>query len=360
MYTTNNRYTDQPYASISSYGNPTLRWEKTGTFNIGLDYSLFGGKLFGKFDIYQKKAKDLIANVSIPAANGVSSQKMNVANMINKGIEIELGTNLPLNGNKVRMYGNVTLSYNHNEITKLYNANFYHSDLLPWNTYYGAPVTSYVEGENANTIYGSHYVGLHNDGTESNPNMQPKIEGKDGTLYGFSTWPADNVMNYAYKQGTAVAPWVAGLSFGFKVHDFDISCIMTGKFGHVFRRTSYNYNAKIPNQRYSEVVNGDPNKIMPLPQNDNESRYYFWDRFWKSFSYLTEDASHVRMQEINLTYNLPVSFTKRLGISRARVFGQVNNVFSIYANPYKEDPEYPLGTYRPQPVFTFGVNVQFN
>eukprot|EP01029_Cantina_marsupialis_P012081 TRINITY_DN2669_c0_g2_i1.p1 TRINITY_DN2669_c0_g2~~TRINITY_DN2669_c0_g2_i1.p1 ORF type:complete len:1205 (+),score=138.84 TRINITY_DN2669_c0_g2_i1:1422-5036(+) len=358
MYPTNNRYTDEPYAKISSYGNPTLRWEKTGTLDIGIDYSLFKGKVFGKFDYYHKKSEDLIASVSIPKVNGVSSQKMNVANMVNKGVEVEIGTKLPIQGNKISFYGNFNISYNLNKITKLYKSNFYHSDLLPWNSYYGLH-TSYVEGENAHTIYGSHYAGLHNDGTESNPNMQPKIVGKDGTLYGFSTWPADNVMNYAYEQGTSVAPWVTGLSFGFKIHDFDISCIMTGKFGHVFRRTSYNYNSTIPNSKLSEVLNADPDKILPLPQNDNESRYYFWDRFWKSFSYLTEKADHVRMQEINLTYNIPSKFLKKTGLERVKVYTQVNNVFSVYANKFNEDPEFPLGTYKPSPVYTFGINVGF-
>ncbi|WP_321282487.1 SusC/RagA family TonB-linked outer membrane protein [Marinifilum fragile] len=359
MYPTNNQYTDEPYASISSYGNPTLRWEKTGTLDIGIDYSLFKGKVFGKLDYYHKKSEDLIASVSIPKVNGVSSQKMNVANMVNKGIELEVGTKFPIQTNKISFYGNFNIAYNLNKITKLYKSNFTHSDLLPWNSYSGPLQTTYVEGKNAHTIYGSKYAGLHNDGTESNPNMQPKIVGKDGTLYGFSTWPADNVLNYAYEQGTTVAPWVAGLSFGFKIHDFDISCIMTGKFGHVFRRTSYNYNATIPNSKLSEVLNADPDKTLPLPQNDNESRYYFWDRFWKSFSYLTEKADHVRMQEINLTYNVPSKLLKKTGLERVKVYTQVNNVFSIYANKFNEDPEFPLGTYRPSPVYTFGINVGF-
>ncbi len=356
MYPNNNTYTNEPYARISSYGNPTLRWEKTGTLDLGIDYSLFRGKLFGKVDVYHKSAKDLVASVSIPAVNGVESQKMNVADMINKGIEIEVGTKLSI-ANKVDFYGNFNVSYNFNKVTKLYRAKFYHSDLLPWSS--SGATTAYVEGENANTIYGSHYAGLHNMGTDENPNMQPQIIGKDGTLYGFGTWPADDVMNYAYSQGTTVAPWVMGLSFGFKIHDFDLSCIMTGKFGHVFRRTSYNYNGLIPNSRFSDVLNGDPDQILPLPQNDNESRYYFWDRFWKSFSYLTESANHVRMQEVNLTYNVPSKFLKKTGLESVKIYSQANNLFSIYANKYNEDPEYPLGTYKPTPVYTFGVKVGF-
>jgi TonB-dependent starch-binding outer membrane protein SusC len=71
----------------------------------------------------------------------------------------------------------------------------------------------------------------------------------------------------------------------FKIYDFDVSFMITGKFGHVFDRTGFNYpvlwtSRLLPNNKLSEVVNGDMMKIVPLPQNENEPRYYFWDRFY--------------------------------------------------------------------------------
>ncbi len=359
MYPSNNIYTDDPYASISSYGNPSLRWERTGNFDLGVDYSLFKGKIFGKVDVYNKTSKDLIASVSIPQINGTGSQKMNVGSMINRGVEFEIGTSLPILNDDISLYGNLNFAYNYNEVTKLYRAKFTHTDLLPWNGGLGAPATVYIEGKNSKTIFGSKYAGLHNDGSESNPNWQPKIVGKDGTLYGFAGWPADDVWNYAYEQGTTVAPWVGGLSFGIKLYNFDISCIMTGKFGHVFRRTSYNYNSMIPNSRFNEVLNGDPDQILPLPKNDNESRYYFWNRFWENLTYLTQSANHVRFQELNITYNLPKRLLNKVGVSNIQIYGQGNNLFTIYANKYNEDPEFPLGTYKPSANYTFGIKVGF-
>ena len=73
---TQNTYTHDFTASISSYGNPSLRWEKTGTWDLGIDYSVLAGKLYGKIDVYNKLGKDLIASMTIPSVNGTSSQKV--------------------------------------------------------------------------------------------------------------------------------------------------------------------------------------------------------------------------------------------------------------------------------------------
>lgn len=349
---TNDLYTQEPYARISSFGNPALRWEKTGVFNLGIDYDLWHGKLNGKIDYYRKSAKDLIAKISIPSVNGTKSQKINAANMVNNGIELEIGTSLPV-ARELVWEGNLNVAYNKNKVTKLFRTSYTHSDLIPWQS----GITAFVEGKNANTIFGLKYAGLKNVGTEASPDWQPQIADKDGNLYGMGTWPSGDPVDYCYEQGTTVAPWILGFSNSFTYKNLEFSFILTGKFGHVFRRESYNYKAQIPNAKIHEVLNGNPDKIMPLPQKDNESRYYFWDRFWQAFTYLTESANHVRMQEITLTYRIPEKFLNRIGIRSAQFYGMANNVFSIYANKFKEDPEFPRGSLKPAPYFTFGVKI---
>ena len=106
-------------------------------------------------------------------------------------------------------------------------------------------------------------------------------------------------------------------------------------------------------------MNGDPSKIVPLPLNPNEPRYYFWDRFHQYLSYLVENASHVRMQEVNLTYSLPIKSLKKFSMTRLMVYAQGNDLFTVYANDAKEDPEYPLGTMNPRPKLTVGFKCEF-
>lgn len=352
-------YTQQYTATIASFGNPTLRWEKVGTINIGMDYSLFHGKLSGKLDVYRKMGMDLIANISIPSVNGTTRQKFNNARMLNRGIELEIGSSSNILGDKIRWRGNLSFAYNDNRITDLYVANYLPSDLTNGGT------AAYVQGKNSNTLWAYQYAGIYNLGTDAAPNWQPMIKGADDkTRYALASYPTGNPLTYMAAMGTTVAPYTAGFTSQFSVYDFDLSFIITGKFGHVFRHNSFNYpilwNGKLlPNARLSEVMNGDPMKIVPLPMNANEPSYYFWANIVSYMDYLTDNAGHIRMQEVNLTYNVPPTALRRTGIRNAQLYAQGNNLFILTSNRYHEDPEYPLGTIRPQPKFTFGFKLTF-
>lgn len=355
---TNNIYTDEPTASISSFGNPTLRWEKTGTWNIGIDYSILGGRFFGKVDFYNKYTKDLIASLSIPAINGTNTQKLNNAEMRNRGFELEIGSSLPITRN-ISWTGNLNISYNKNKITKLFKASYQSYDLI------NGGQSAYMEGANANTLWAYQYAGVYNDGTETNPNWQPKIKDNEGKLYGFTAFPSADGRALSLNMGTKVAPWILGFSNNFRIYDFDFSFIMTGKFGHKFMRQSFNYptawgGRAIPNRQYSEILNCDPMERIPIPMNGSvEDKYYFWDRFYPYVSYLVENAGVFRMQEINLTYNMPRNILNKIGLSGLQIYAMVNNVFSIYANSFGEDPEFTRGGLKPQPTYTFGLKFQF-
>ncbi|HLG39648.1 MAG TPA: SusC/RagA family TonB-linked outer membrane protein, partial [Chitinophagaceae bacterium] len=72
-----NIYINAFTAAFSSFGNPTLRWERTANWDLGLDFSLFKNKLFGRIDLYEKRGKDLIASLTIPSIYGTTSQRLN-------------------------------------------------------------------------------------------------------------------------------------------------------------------------------------------------------------------------------------------------------------------------------------------
>lgn len=347
---TPNIYTNEQTSTISSFGNPTLRWEKTGTWNLGIDYRILNNRLFGKIDFYNKSGKDLIATLSIPAVNGTTSQKLNNAAMTNRGIEVEIGTIVPIANQDISWQGNLNFSYNKNKITKLFVATYSSSSLASGGS------AAYVEGVDANSIWRFEYAGIQNN--------QPMIKGPKGTLYDFGAFAPGDGREYMLNMGTSVAPYTLGFMNSFKVYDFNLSFILTGKFGHVFQRESFNYpptwtSRVLPNKKITEVINGDPSKIVPLPLNDIEPRYYFWDRFHQSLHYLIENASHVRMQEVSIVYNLNNKLLPNLKFSSVRLFAQGNDLFTVYANNAKEDPEYPLGTMKPRPKLTLGIKCEF-
>ncbi len=221
-----NAYTNDNTATITSFGNPSLRWEKTATWNIGIDYGLFGNALFGKIDLYNKYGKDQIAQVSIPAINGTTSQKLNNAEISNRGIELEIGTRQRITS-KISWQGNLNFAYNQNRIEKLFVANYAAYSLA------GGGTAAYVEGANANDLWRYQYAGVHD--------KQPMVYGEKGTLYNFFTFTPGDGRNYMQNMGTSVAPYTLGFMNTFRVHDFDLSFIVTGKFGHVFQRMGFNY-----------------------------------------------------------------------------------------------------------------------
>lgn len=356
--TTTNQYILDNTATISSYGNPSLRWERTRSTNFGVDYALFGGKLFGKVDVYDKKGSDLIVSMSIPSVNGTATQKLNRAKMTNRGIEVELGTSLPIGDNGVTWWGNVNFAYNKNRITELYKATYSATEL------YQGGTSSYVQGANALTLWVFKYAGVVNEGTAQNPNMQPMVQGKGSELYGFGAFTSGDGRDFMLNGGTLVAPYTLGITSGVRLYNFDVSLIIVGKFGHVFKRQSFNYPSMsdgraLPNNKYQEVLNGDPMKVVPIPFGKEEPRYYFWDRFYPYVDYLVESASHVRLSEVNITYNLPKSVVSKVGLNGMKVFVQGDNLLSIFNNKYNEDPEYPMGGFNLQRSFYMGLKVSF-
>lgn len=349
---------------MASYGNPTLRWERTKTFDVGVDYQFLGGKLRGKIDYYSRHSIDLIASVSLSKVMGSSSIKLNNGEITNKGVEIEIGSTLPINKNIV-WDGTLSFSYNKNNIRSLnvvpstayYLVYYKNSDPVSYASY------NWLEGHDMNTLWTYKYGGIKNVGSEDSPNMQPTIIGKDGQQQTLDSWPSGDAENISYAMGTTVAPVNMALNTSLKVYDFDISLILTGKFGHNFLRESFNYPVldagQVPNAKYSEIINCDPNKMVPLPMNEMDEGFDFWDRFYPYMSYLVADASLIRVQEINVGYNLPKSAIDWLRIKGLKVYFQANNPFNIYFNKWNEDPEFRRGTVRLQSSYLFGIKCNF-
>lgn len=339
---------------IVSSGNPTLRWEKTGTTNIGLDYSFFNGKLYGNLDFYNKHGKDILASVSMPAANGDTQQSMNNAEILNQGVELTVGTNQSL-GSGVTWNGSVNFSYNRNEVKKLFISSYYPLSL---------EIGSAVEGKDMSTLWVYRYGGIKNLGTETSPNLQPVILGSNGKLFsvGESLW-SQNGLEMMKDAGTRTAPYTLGMSNSFTYKNFDLSFAITGLFGHKYLATGFNYpqtsGRGLPNSLLSDVfADGKPLRgieAIELPYDDYDYYYGSWKT--NNLDYQVRDAWNIRMQNINLSYNLPKGIISKFNLSGVMAYAQVNNVFVLKA--YKEDPDFRLGSERYLPSYTFGVKVNF-
>lgn len=345
-------YKDALYALVSNYGNPNLTWERTSTFNIGLDYSLFGGLLNGSVDFYSKTGTNLLANRSLASANGSPSQYINAAKMANKGIEFQIGSRLPIS-DKLYWNASVNFSYNHNKILDLYKTIYTHGELLG-----GKPNSLYVEDYNANTLWSLQYAGIQSD--------YPAIYDNNGTAVPLTgNLLSGDIRQYWKNSGTTVAPYLIGINTGFDFSNFSVSAIITGKMGHKFRGYQFNYpqqanygTATIPNYLLEETKTSDGSNMLPYPTT-RDAVYGSWAYYYPFLDYRVQTATHIRLQEINLSYSVPGTILNKLGIVKANVYIQGNNLLTWSPNRYKEDPEYPIGTIKPARTCTVGINLTF-
>ena len=358
-------------ASISSFGNTSLRWEKTRTIDLGVDFDMFGGKLSGRLDVYHKKGKDLLATINLPGASGAATNKINAAEMTNKGFELEVGTQQRF-GN-VLWNGSLMVAYNKNVIDKMFRTSYTGLELsgqAEADSGKSADVR-YREGYDASTLWSYLYAGLVNTGTEANPSYYPAIWQGDQKFLMVSNQTGD-WSNYMYNSGVSVAPLNMSLSSSFQYANFDFSFMFTGKFGHKFRALSPNYSVSaniLPNMALKDMLKENGDNALPFGSKEYTS-YPFaegigkdmdqvWGRYSRFMHYGVESAAHIRLQEIALGYTLPAKAVNKIGIGGLKVYLKGNNLHTFTFNKYNEDPEHPLGTIRPVAYYTFGVNITF-
>lgn len=348
-----NANTNTIIGSILDNGNPKLRWEKTTTTNLGIDFGILSNKISGSIDLYNKIGKDIVGDIALPAATGTNMQRFNDAGIINRGVELTLGTNVMIPGIRVRYITNITYAYNSNKVNDLYNPLFYPYQLVD-------PSYAFVQGRPVNPVYTYTYLGMQ-DGV-------PQVAGPKGAPSSFNSTVLHNsgaglsVLNYS---GTATPPHTLGWVNMFEFHNFTLTAIFNGKFGGVYRDPVFDYgsalsglNKTFVNKYVSQVFAGDPN--VPGFANPNEQGLYAWDSYAPYLNTLIESSSYFECKELTLQYSLPAKLTRSIGFSSIRALAQARDLGLIWAaNKYGYNPDWLPGTNRPAKNFTLGVNVQF-
>lgn len=339
-------------ALISDNGNPTLRWEKTTTTNLGIDYVLFKGKLFGKVDLYNKKGTDITGVIALPAAAGTTSQKFNNAGITNRGIELELGTQLKIPGIPITYTTSLNYAYNKNVVNNLYYPALNAAQMLD------IP-NAFVQGRPINPVYSLTYAGTIAG--------VPQVAGPNGQLSTFNGYtllsgPGSQFLNY---EGTAIPPHTAGWYSTFGYRNLSLSVLLIGKFGGVYRNDTYNYNfayvgsrKTIANKYISDVYAGRTD-IPPFP-NPNENNIYLWNQYFPYLSGLVESSSYIECKEVMLNYSLPAAIIEKTKLRNVKLFAQLRDLGLVWtANKKGYNPDWLPGTDRPLATCTFGVNIGF-
>lgn len=328
----------QPYRPTAY--NPDLKWETTQTLNLGLDYSIFSGRISGAIDVYQKKTKDLISTIDVaPGSNFDVTMTYNIGSLENKGIEFSINT-VPIRNKNLTWDFGLNVTYNEAEITSLYNSD------APG--YKGIQVGG-ISGGTGNNIM-IHAVGYAP--FTFYPNQQvytsdgKPIEGlyNDVDRNGI----VDDADRVYYKKPNADVMF--GFATGLTYKKFNV-----GLTGHAMLG-NYLYNNFNSN---SGVLR---NIINPVRYVGNAGINYLDTRFSNNrylSDYYIENASFFRLDNINLGYDLGKVINNK---ARLRLSANIQNVFVItkYSGA---DPENTGGidnNIYPRPrIFTIGANLDF-
>lgn len=336
---------------IGAYGpnqaaNPDLKWEKTATANVGVDFSILKGKITGSVDLYDKKTTDMIFNYAVnPVLVPVGTIVANGGTMSNKGIEVSLGAT-PIKTANFSWSTNLNLASNKNKIVKLTNPLFIGGDSIrrvqpDGGGQTGSTLQIFKEGKPLGQFFTLKYAGKDANGVS-------QYYDKDNNL---TTTPLNGV-DYHYV-GSAQPKLLLGWGNTFTYKKFDLSVFFRGVFGNkIFNATRADLFR--PSTAMTTNILVDAQDESPNDLN----AYKYSSRF-------IEDGSYLRLDNMTLGYNFG-----KVGryIQSVRIYETINNLFVI--TKYSGiDPEVEQGGTAPgvdsnnfypkTRTFMFGLNVIF-
>ncbi|MDD6837898.1 MAG: TonB-dependent receptor, partial [bacterium] len=287
---------------ITQNANPDLKWEETAMFNIGIDFSLFNGRLGGTIEYYDKKTSDMLYNYSVPTPTYVYDKiAANVGDMSNKGIEVMLNLDV-IRNKKFSWNTSINLAHNKNKITKLSN-DLYSTDRV----YVGDPWIRGASGVTSHIVEEGYPVGqffmLKCEGIDSNGKFIMVDLNGDGQI-------SDDDRTYC---GSAQPDLTFGWNNTFSWNRWDASFFIRGSLG---QKVLNNPRAAYGNNTYvagANAMKGDD--LLTLHENSRVSSYYL------------ENGSFARLDNMSIGYTFD---TKKIDwLSKARVYVAAQNLFVI-------------------------------
>jgi TonB-linked SusC/RagA family outer membrane protein len=316
---------------LSTPANRKLSWEKTRTYNVGIDFALLNHRLNGTVDLYHKKTMDLLAYKSLNILTGFRTAYANVGEMENKGVELALNSH-NIATKDFNWHTSLSLAYNKNEIVD----------------YYNEPTTSastmlnrhYVEGYPAGALFALKWAGLrHEDGVA-------QAFDKDGNKSDdFNTLTAEDT----YYVGTVIPKWTGSFTNRFNYKGLELSAMFVFSGGNHLRTDPY----LLLSSRFLEnrLATFDDRWRQPGDEAFTDVPSAFDDptysgRASKSDAFIyqygdqhIQSASFLKLRELALGYALPGELCSKLYAKNLKVRLAAHNLLRIVANEKGIDPE---------------------
>ena len=341
--------------SVNRLGNPNLEWEKTSSWNFGLDFAVLNKRLSGSIDFYHKKTHDMIMAQRLPNFTGFGSITTNLGEVTNTGFEITLNSR-NIDTKDFKWSTSLGFSYNKNKIKHLYyeyDEDGKEMDDTSNGWFIGKPIGEiwYWKTDGIWQADEAEQAALVNQ-KPGDPKVVNVYTEDDKILEDGTRVPVYNDKDRVY-HGTTQPPIYWNMRNDFQYKDFTFSFSMYSYMGHKSRAGYW--------------LNGDNSGSM-FTQTCNTYKKEYWTPENPTNDYARLNAvgpsgvtgiekvynrSFVRLDNITLGYTIPRDITNKWGIQRVHVTAGINNVFTIDSWEYG-DPE--TGGFANR-QFQFGLNV---
>jgi TonB-linked SusC/RagA family outer membrane protein len=314
--------------------NEKLRWEKTSTFNIGMDFRLLNNLFSGSLEYYNRVGEDLLVRKYMDSTLGATSRVINNGSMRNRGIELSLTANFI----RTSDWGlSATLNYAYNK-NKMLSVDHNSTDIA--SNFIKAPENYRIEGTSYNTawayrlsrIVNGYPVILDADGNEMakfDADGNPTEVTNTSTLVG-----TDALVN----MGTFTPIHTGSLSLNLRWRELELNTLFIFSGGNKLRLDATDMNSY---QIVSDHVNDHTVKhYYEMPTGSvAQQKAEMFSEWWRYCDEQIKPADYIKMRSINLTYHLPETIIKKLGIGQTRLTLQMNNLFYWSRVGHDIDPE---------------------
>ncbi|MFM6942340.1 MAG: SusC/RagA family TonB-linked outer membrane protein [Aquirufa sp.] len=314
----------------SRIGNPAAKWETSETMNVGFDATLYNGKWEIVLDIWRKDTRDLLFNVPLPAVVGpsASAPAVNVAKMRNQGIDFQIINR-----------GNITSELKY-ELT--FNNSFLKNEIVAFapgitNLTGGAfrgitPVRMEV-GQSLSSFYGYQVIGYFNSAAEVA--AAPAQDGKGLGRFRYADINGDGKITTDDRTflGSPVPTYTGGINVGLTYRNFEFATYLYASAGNKIWNQSKWFTDFFGT--FEGSGKGERAKQSWTPELGNSAAAPIWESASNmstsagANSWYVEDGDYIRVQNISLGYNIPKSYTSKLGIKRAKFTLSANNLLTI-------------------------------
>ncbi len=336
--------------SPDNIANPQVKWETSVQSNIGLDLGLYNNKLEFIVDVYNKISKDMLLQQIIPAtAGGFNPPFVNIGEMRNRGVEVTVNSQNFVK--PIDWATTFTFTANRNTVVDL-GTNGAIPGILQ-----RVPVTRTVEGQPIGQFYGHVTDGIFGSLEEIAESPFQEAGTRPGDIK-FKDLNNDGVINDDDRTfiGNPNPDWTANLINDFSYKNFDLNIFFRGVYGNelynLLRRDLagtgawHNQSVDVVDRWTATNPEGTEPRSTGIDPNQNRR---VSDRF-------IEDGSYLRLQNLTLGYNFPLTMVKRIGFTKARFYISGQNLFTL-TNYSGYDPE--LGSFNQNPLLSGIDNGRF-